>query len=312
MFEIVRYCSERKNEWNQYVQNAKNASFLFLRDYMEYHSDRFEDYSLMFYRKGKLYALLPGNAQGEVFYSHQGLTYGGLIMNSKVTVSDTVELFNEMNGYLKEQSFKKVVYKAVPWIYHVQPSQEDIYAIFRSCDARIIGCNIGSTVVENNRIKFIESRKSGIRKAVANGITYRESDDYASFWDILDTNLKNKYGAKPVHTLEEIELLRTRFPNNIKLYLSYKDEKPLGGTVLYLSKQVVHTQYISASLEGKEEGSLDILFDYLVNQEYVNYKYFDFGPSTEDMGHGLNESLIFQKEGFGGRGMVSEIYEWNL
>ena len=79
-----------------------------------------------------------------------------------------------------------------------------------------------------------------------------------------------------------------------------------------MTKRVIHTQYISASVEGKELGVLDLMFDFLINREYVNYPIFDFGQSTEDMGHILNEPLIFQKEGFGGRGMIYDIYEYNL
>lgn len=313
MFEIVRYNPEQKNSWNQFVANSKNGTFLFDRNYMDYHSDRFSDYSLMIYRKGKLYALLPANEKGHTLFSHQGLTYGGMIMNDKVTALEMVDVFALINSYLKQQGVEKVIYKAVPWIYHQRPAQEDLYAMFRNSKSfRIIGRNLSSTIMQSNKIKFIESRKSGIRKATANNITVCKSDDFASFWEILNTNLKNRYGVAPVHTLEEIQLLQSRFPQNIKLYLAYKDEKVLGGTLLYLTKQVVHTQYISASVEGKELGVLDLLFDYIINQEYTNYPYFDFGQSTEEMGHVLNESLIFQKEGFGGRGMCYDIYEYGL
>jgi hypothetical protein len=86
----------------------------------------------------------------------------------------------------------------------------------------------------------------------------------------------------------------------------------LAGTVLYITKKVVHTQYISASPEGKAKGALDLLFDFLINIEYPMYEYFDFGQSTEKMGEYLNENLIFQKEGFGGRGIVYTIYEKEL
>ena len=313
MFEIVKYSAEQKNNWNQFVLNSKNGTFLFDRNYMDYHSDRFCDYSLMIYRKGKLNALLPGNEKDNVFYSHQGLTYGGMIMNDKVTSLEMIDVFSLVNAYLKQNGFQKVVYKAIPWIYHQRPAQEDLYAMFRNIESlQIIGRNISSTIIQNNKIKFIESRKSGIRKALANNLSVRKSDDMATFWEILDTNLKNKYGVSPVHTLEEIQLLQSRFPQNIKLYQTYKGDKALGGTLLYLTKQVVHTQYISTSLEGKELGALDMLFDYIINQEYTNYPYFDFGQSTEEMGHILNESLIFQKEGFGGRGMCYDIYEYEL
>lgn len=312
MFEIVRYIPELKGIWNQFVFNSKNGTFLFLRDYMDYHADRFEDNSLLIYRKGKLYSLLPANRIDNVLYSHQGLTYGGLIMNAKVTVDDMVLMVKILNDYLREQGFVKVIYKPLPFIYHTIPAQEDLYALFRNCDARIIGRNISSTIIQANKIKFIESRKSGIRKAQSNQIEIRFSPDLEAFWNILDANLKNKYGVAPVHTLSEMQLLQSRFPQNIKLYLAYKGGIALGGTLLYLTRQVVHTQYISASIEGKELGVLDLLFDYLINQEYIHVPYFDFGQSTEQMGNYLNEALIFQKEGFGGRGVCYDIYEYGL
>lgn len=312
MFEIIRYSVEQKTIWNQFVSHSKNGTFLFDRNYMDYHSDRFEDNSLMIYRKGKLYSLLPANKVGNVLYSHQGLTYGGMIMNDKVTVAESVDMFRLLNAYLKEVGFERVVYKPVPFIYHQHPAQEDLYALFRTANAKIIGRNISSTIIQSDKIKFIESRKSGIRKASAHGITIRLSSDLEAFWEILDTNLKNRYGVAPVHTLSEIQLLQSRFPQNIKLYLAYKDDTVLGGTLLYITKQVVHTQYISANIEGKESGVLDLLFDSLINHEYTNYPYFDFGQSTEQMGNLLNESLIFQKEGFGGRGMCYDIYEYEL
>lgn len=312
MFEIARYTPGQEATWNQFVSHSKNGTFLFDRNYMDYHSDRFEDNSLMIYRRGKLYSLLPANKVGNVLYSHQGLTYGGMIMNDKVMVAESVDMFRLLNVYLEESGFEKVIYKPVPFIYHQHPAQEDLYALFRTTNAKIIGRNISSTIIQSDKMKFIESRKSGIRKALSNGITVRQSNDLSAFWEILDTNLKNKYGVAPVHTLSEIQLLQSRFPRNIKLYLAYKDDIALGGTLLYITKQVIHTQYISASIEGKELGVLDLLFDYLINCEYTNYPYFDFGQSTEQMGNVLNESLIFQKEGFGGRGMCYDIYKYDL
>ena len=313
MFEIARYTPEQKATWNQFVSHSKNGTFLFDRNYMDYHSDRFEDYSLMIYRKGKLYSLLPANRVSHVLYSHQGLTYGGMIMSDKVTVADSVEMFRTVNRYLCGCGFDRVVYKPIPFIYHQHPAQEDLYALFRTTNAKIIGRNVSSTIYQNgNKLRFSESRRSGIRKSLNDGVSIIQSDDYKAFWDILNINLQNRYGVLPVHSLDEIRLLHSCFPNNIKLYMAYKGDVPLGGSLLYITKQVVHTQYISASVEGKELGALDLLFDCLINKEYASYPYFDFGQSTESMGTVLNESLIFQKEGFGGRGMCYDIYEYEL
>lgn len=311
MFEIKRYFLEQKNSWDLFVDNSKNGTFLFKRDYMDYHSDRFQDTSLMVYRKNKLHSILPANRVDDVLYSHQGLTYGGFIMPYKITTLEMLDIFKLVNNYLKKEGINKVIYKPIPYIYHSNPSQEDLYALFRK-KAKIMGRNISSTISQNNKIKFIESRKSGIRKAINNSIEIKESNNFKAFWEILDNNLKQKYGIKPVHSLDEIELLHLRFPENIKLFLAQKNNIPLGGTIVYITKQVLHTQYITASIEGKELGVLDLLFDRLINQTYVNIPYFDFGQSTEQKGNLLNDALIFQKEGFGGRGVVYDIYEYEI
>ncbi len=311
MFEIVRYSILQKRIWDLFVDSSKNGTFLFKRDYMDYHSDRFKDFSYMVYRKGKLHAILPANRDNEILYSHQGLTYGGFIMSSKVTVKEMLEIFELLNIKLKKEGINKVIYKPVPYIYHSISAQEDLYALFRE-KAKIIGRNISSTIYQNNKIKFVESRKSGIRKAINNSIIIEESNDFKAFWGILNNNLKQKYGIKPVHSIDEIELLHNKFPNNIKLYLAKKNNNPLGGTVVYITKEVLHTQYISASIEGKDLGVLDLLFDKLINEIYLKIPFFDFGQSTEQMGNKLNDALIFQKEGFGGRGLIYDIYEYKI
>jgi len=313
MFKIERYTQKKEREWNDFVSRSKNGTFLLDRRYMDYHSDRFEDFSLMIYRKDQLYTLLPAHVgDNTTICSHKGLTYGGFIMNSKTSTSGLLETVQFMNEYLQLANITKIIYKPIPFIYHILPSQEDLYALFRCYQIKTIGCNIASTIFQKNKIKYDNSRKYGVHKAFTLGLTIVESDNFAAFWDILQNNLENKYNAQPVHTLDEIRLLRSRFPENIKLYLVQKENTFVGGTVIYITKQVVHAQYASASPEGKESGALDLLFDYLINQKYTNYPYFDFGTSNEQMGNFLNENLISQKEGFGARGIVNHIYELSL
>ena len=310
--EIRRYRREDKELWNSFVSKARNATFLFDRNYMDYHADRFDDNSFMFYHKGKLKAVLPANVAGNTLYSHQGLTYGGLLLDKKATVEDVLECFDSLNSWLRKNGISKVVYKALPWIYQQYPSQEDLYALTWKCKAQLISRDIASTIVIDNKLKFAESRKSGIRKALSLNIEVGESNDVDGFWHVLEDNLGNRYNAKPVHTASEMKLLMSRFPNNIKLYVAKMNGEIVGGTLIYVTPQVVHTQYISASLEGKKHGALDLLFDYIINKVYANCRYFDFGKSTEQGGAYLNEPLIFQKEGFGGRGVCYDWYQWEL
>lgn len=310
--EIRRYRREDKELWNSFVSKARNATFLFDRNYMDYHADRFDDNSFMFYHKGKLKAVLPANVAGDTLYSHQGLTYGGLLLDKKATVEDVLECFDSLNSWLRKNGISKVVYKALPWIYQQYPSQEDLYALTWKCKAQLISRDIASTIVIDNKLKFAESRKSGIRKALSLNIEVGESNDVDGFWHVLEDNLGNRYNAKPVHTASEMKLLMSRFPNSIKLYVAKMNGEIVGGTLIYVTPQVVHTQYISASVEGKKHGALDLLFDYIINKVYANCRYFDFGKSTEQGGAYLNEPLIFQKEGFGGRGVCYDWYQWEL
>lgn len=312
MLEVRRYTSDKVCEWNRFVTQSKNGTFLFDRSFMDYHADRFTDSSLMVYRQNALYALLPANIRGDVLVSHGGLTYGGLVMSDRCTAKGVQETFAAINAFLRTISVRKVVYKAVPWIYHQQPAEEDLFALTSICQARLAIRDISSAIVSEHRIPFTESRRSGIRKAHRKGLVVCESTDFAAFWQILNDNLTSRYGVCPVHSAAELELLHSRFPDKIRLIMVFDGGHPLGGTVLFLTPQVLHVQYISATPEGKACGAVDILFDKVVNSLFADYCYIDFGKSTSNDSADLNTSLIFQKEGFGARAVCYDTYEWTL
>ena len=312
MFEVRRYTADRADEWNQFVRASKNGTFLFDRRFMDYHSDRFRDHSLMVFRDHRLYALLPANEKDDVLVSHGGLTYGGLVMSPQCSAKGVLDAFTAINAYLRQQAISRVVYKAIPWIYHKLPAEEDLYALTAVCNARLTIRDISSAIVSTCRLKFTESRRSGLRKARKAGLKVCESTDVDGFWHILNDNLTEKYAVSPVHTADELRLLCSRFPDNIKLWLVLDGETPVGGTLLFLTPQVLHTQYISATPYGKQHGAIDLLFDHLINNVYADYRYIDFGKSTVSDSADLNEQLIFQKEGFGARAVCYDTYEYEL
>lgn len=313
MFEIIRYTPDRAEEWNQFVAQSKNGTFLFHRSYMDYHSDRFEDHSLLFYRDCRLLAVLPGHTEGDTYFTHQGLTYGGLLMAAELTMVQTMTLFRELNDYLHSQGLKHVVYKCIPWIYHRLPAEEDLYALYHVCHARIIARDYSTNIYLQAGVRWERVRRRGVERARQAGIRVERSDDYAAFWRVLTDNLMTKYGVRPVHNLEEITLLQQRFPQDIVLYQARLGGEVVGGVVLYVTPSVVHAQYSSATPQGKRLGAIDLIYEQIMHHDYVRYTYFDFGRSTENPdGSGLNEALVFQKEGFGGRAVCYDTYEWTL
>lgn len=310
--KIIRYATDNKYNWNDFVKNSKNGHFFFQRDYMEYHSDRFDDFSLMvFDETDKLIAILPANIKEEVLHSHQGLTFGGFLIDDKMKTETMLEIFESLKLFLKEQNIGKIVYKCIPYIYHIKPSEEDRYALFRN-DAQLIRRDVTSTIDLTEQVRYSKGRKWTINKAKKESIETFESDDYETFWELLTGVLESNHEVKPVHTLEEMKNLTSLFPNNIKLFLAKKDEKIVSGALIYENQNIVHTQYLANSEKGREVGALDLLIDYLIKDIYKNKKYFDFGISNEDAGRFLNTGLIAQKEGFGARAVVHEFYELEI
>lgn len=305
--KLIPYSSGYKNLWDDFVEVSKNGTFLHKRDYLEYHSDRFPDSSLLVFRDDKLYALLPATFNGQIYSSHSGLTYGGLIIDKKATAAEIVRLMEMIRDYVRDLGAIEFLYKPVPHIYHRIPSEEDLYALFR-LNASIISRNVSSVIENAHPLKLRDDRKAGVRKALKAGITVEQSNDYPCFWSILSDNLMMRYKARPVHSVEEISRLKESFPDNIHLYLAKRGDEVLGGTVIYTSPTVAHTQYISATPEGKRLHAIDLLLNTLVTTRYASYSYFDFGTSNEDKGLYLNENLISQKEGFGGRAIVYDTY----
>jgi len=312
MFTIVRYSTDRHDAWNSYVAKARNATFLFYREYMDYHSDRFRDHSLMFYVGNHLHSVMPAHEVGEIFCTHRGLTYGGLLMDENVTTADVVTLFDELNGYLSGQGFKKVLYRAIPWVYHRLPAEEDLYAMFWKCGARLQQRMSGTVIVMGEHLRWRKDHRRRLKQAQEAGITVKADASLAEFWPVLNDNLMRKFQAQSVHTLEEIELLKARFPDNIIQYSAYLEGQIVGGITFYVMGHVLHGQYSGTTDDGKRLGAMEAIYHQVMYHDYANMRYLDFGTSNEQGGVVLNEGLIAHKEGYGGRTVCYDTYEWTL
>jgi hypothetical protein len=313
-FAIVRYTSELKHEWDTFVDSSRNATFLLRRDYMDYHSDRFSDFSLMVYtsdsRHRKVAALLPACLAGtDTIVSHAGLTYGGFILPMHGADGSTmVAITDAVLTHLRSCGISHLRYKAIPHIYHRYPAEEDLYALFRA-GARLEETNLSSTIDLTHPLRFNENSRRNCRRAAAAGITVAESSDFAGFWSVLTTLLAERYATTPVHSLQEIELLHSRFPDNIRLFTATNPTGAIvAGSVVYFTATCAHAQYIAASPAGKEYGALPLLFNHIISQHCSGLRYFDFGISNEDHGQYLNAGLLAQKNGMGGRGIAYSIY----
>ena len=187
---VTLYNESLKNNWDDFVENSKNGTFMLKRDYMDYHSDRFKDCSLLFYEDDKLIAILPASLHGTELRSHGGLTYGGIVSNKRMTTQKMLDVFDVLRDSLRKNGVNSLIYKRIPSVYHLYPSDEDLYALFRN-GAKLVRRDISTAVLLEDKIKFSDLRKRGAKKALKRGLTVKEN--YKTFCSLRWTG-KNVCG----------------------------------------------------------------------------------------------------------------------
>ncbi len=307
--DITLYQRKNKDEWDSFVESSNQQTFLFQRDFMDYHCDRFQDYSLMVYKNNKLLALLPANKTGNEVYSHQGLSYGGLIYTKELKSEEVIQVFEAILKFLNEKEVDSLILKELPSIYLQNATNNAMLYLCFKTNAELLRNDMHS-VVDLNFKSYSNSRKEGLKRGRKHNLKVEESDNLDLFWNaILIPNLKSKHGVQPVHTLEEINLLKSRFPKSIRQFNVFYNDAIVGGTTIFETHNVAHCQYISGNADKNELGSLDFLHTHLLDITFKDKSYFSFGTSNIEAGQKVNKGLQFWKEGFGARSITQGFYK---
>lgn len=295
--------------WNNFIATARNATFLFNRGFMDYHSDRFADFSLVVKEGENWVAVVPAHRQEDAVLSHRGLTYGGIVYADKCTQSDVIAILKSVLEFLQSEGISTLQIKMLPPIYTSRPSDELLYALFLA-DAKLMRRDSLSVVDLTRPSGYDRDRNRTVRRGKSLGLQMIEETDFDDFWNqILIPNLQTKHGVKPVHTLEEIKLLQSRFPKNIRHFNVYHQDRLVAGTTVFESENVAHPQYISGQEDKNRLDCLDFLYDHLITQVFPHKRYFDFGISNEEQGRKLNRGLIYWKETFGASTVAQDFYQ---
>ena len=311
MISVRRYTDENKELWNDCNSKAKNYMFMFDRDYMDYHRDRFIDHSLLFFSDDDLVALFPACEKNCVLQSHGGLTFGGFITNDKMKQHTMNDCLDVLIDYSKGNQLNGIIYKTIPHIYHKQPAEEDRFALYAR-GAKLITVDVSTFINLSSPLKMPKGRKAQISRAKREGVQIEVLTSqvaYDKFIEMENEVLESRHDTHAVHTSAELKMLHDRFPENVHLFGAIKNGKLIAGTVVYEYDQVVHTQYMAANEEARQIGALDLAVATVIERYKASKLWLDFGISTEHEKIYLNEGLVSQKEGFGGRTGVYEIWE---
>ena len=299
--KALRFHTKDKKQWDELIDDSRNGTFLLKRTYMDYHSSRFDDFSLMIFDvKNNLQAVFPANKKSNTVITHEGLSYGGLVVSKKLKYDDVKECFKAILNYYKENDIEEIIYKAIPGFYHNKLFNDDIY-ILRQLEAINFRTDMGWVIDNRNENKLQTRRKRTIKKAAQLELEIvNDKNSLEPFWnEILIPNLKERFNVSPVHSLEEIVYLKSCNTSNIEQFVVKIENEVIAGATVFIYKNGVHAQYLSASMLGKKYGALDYLMNYLINEKYNFKTFFSFGIVNEEGGKIINKGLMEWKESFG-------------
>lgn len=311
MISVKPYEDSYREQWNLFLERSRTPVFLFSRNYMEYHKDRFPDHSLCIYDDGELVGLFPACIKGNALYSHAGLTFGGLILSGGVYGKDTLSYISALLKYCDAQQLHTIYWKQTPSFYSYSTQEDSEYALFLA-KARLTRIDTAFCIDQrlSPAIPYQERRMRAVKKALKQGVMIEENEDFGPFWtEILEPNLQVRFGVRPVHSLDEIRKLADANPGHIRQFTARKEGKLLAGCTIFEGPLVAHAQYISASDEGRQQGGIDLLFHELISKTFRNKTFFDFGIANENEGRTYNTGLMDWKEGFGARAFAHRFYE---
>ncbi len=243
---VTPYRPEQAADWDAFVERSPNGLMLFRRGYMDYHADRFTDASLWLSEDGRPVAVLPASRNGDTVVSHGGLTFGGLVLAPEARLATVVDAAAALRDHARAAGLRSLVYKQTPSFLFDPLSSPDDYALHRA-GATLLRVEPNLVVDLAARPPLQERRVRSARRAQRLGVEVRHerrprgllADPRAGCW--------HGTACVPVHSVAEIELLRSRFPGEITLRAAYLDGTMVAGSVLYRYGHALHSQYSAAA-----------------------------------------------------------------
>ena len=167
--------------------------------------------------------------------------------------------------------------------------------------------NIESTPKEN-LARFRSSHRTALRRAQKQAVEIRESEDWETFYGILQHNLKIRHDVQPTHSLDELQKLKSLYPDRIRLFGAFHEDRMVAGVVNFnANPAVVLAFYISHDEEFQHLRAVNLLFYEIIRWCNQNkFKYLDFGIFTVNMEP--NFGLGRFKENFGASGVFRDTF----
>ncbi len=292
-WKIKKYKAGEYELWNRVVSLSETGIFQFHRDYMDYHADRFTDFSLMFYYGEELFGILPAHIRDNTLFSHNGLSFGGIIRKRTFNPEKNLSFLHALLNFLARNHIRKFIVKSPPaFLYPWLNTYNDWLYLQAGRIERIQFHWLIDTRKPPSILLNADRKKQFKKKPVPQtGL----SEDWYTFWQILEQNLQERHHTQPVHRVDEIIKLAESFPDQIRLITAKIDGKTVAGAVLYDYRHVLHFQYLAALPEKKYRHAVDFLTAKIIRDNYEKYAYINLGTARIPGQNNEDPGLIYWK-----------------
>ncbi len=322
---IEQFSGKRETQWDAFIASSRNGTLFHTRKFLSYHpADRFTDASLLFLDGEKVVGLLPAarktDGQEEALVSHPGASYGGLVLPLGAPMGLTGEMLTVLTEHARSEGYNKISFlRLPPTSLQREWSEDQLYWTFQQ-GWSMTRCEMDGAVnlVGIDKESVLQSLtgkcRNMVRQAERAKITVTLSDDFATYWSLLENVLKARHAAHPTHSLPEILKLRTLFPDGVRLLAAFMGGKMVGGTVLItINDRALYTLYMAQDYGAQQHHPMHaVLVEAMQLSIREKRTALHLGVSTEDGGKKVNEGLFFFKESFGCRPVRRESWELKL
>jgi hypothetical protein len=306
---LERYDRSRHVVWDDFVRASRNGHFMLQRGYMDYHAQRFTDESLLFFRGDSLVAVLPAHRCDSTLASHVGLPFAGLVVGPRTLHRDVRSAFEQLGAYMRDTHLARFTCTPTPVCYHSTPFEDDIYALY-TLGARCTGMKLsagfpGLAPPSQSARTAHELRRTARRHPCH----FRETDDVRAFWTHLERFLCEYHGARPVHTADEMALLKSRFPGHIRMVVAEAGGEVIAGLLIYLTDRVQRSQYIFRPSDDRARITARLTLHMATHPDYQR-AWHDLGTSESPLTGQVDAGVLLNKEISGARGTIVQTWTW--
>ena len=321
MFTLHRYINQNESRWDQFVSSGNNGTLFHLRKFLNYHpKDRFQDHSILIEKKQNLFSVLPAAeliVDGKrILVSHPGSTVGSFVVPENLSIADAMSMSEALVTYVKENNFSGIRITLPPTLYQRRLSNYIDFSFFKQgftySKRDVTSILFLEDSLDKNLAKFKSSHLRAVRNAQEKGVNVCQSNDFDSFYHILEQNLNIRHGVSPTHTLAELKNIHALFPDRVNLFAAFVKDVMVAGVVNFVvNDHVVLAFYISHDEAYQEFRAVNLLFysifDWAIQQ---GFRIYDFGTFTvnEEPNMGLGRF----KENFGASGIFRDTIELKL